>query len=576
MACKINTSSTLEGMYSDLITEEPTIQSWLNFLEYLSSPPAQREKSSRSSLEISEPRLKRLFDTTNLEDLKTLSILASRPSTLDGAGKFLVHAAETTDEDLLDRICMEPFSPDQTEAVSRALAASHGTAHNTLMNKAASILDEQAINKMQLAALVLGNTAVSEKLISNLPSLRKEIKYGFVAEVLIAGLEYGDEEIIEDICNSCSDALRRHNTSLARLRVDDGDHSVNWSIFHAAAQYGSQKATLYILGSELLRDVSGFQASRSPLFIAAAQGFPRIVDHILSAGALVDSLNGDKELSALHIASLLGHWETTVILINGGADPTISDANGDFPLHLAIRQGHSRVAEFLVQKFSPVSELHNEVNNDTSVFTLEHTVSREQASPEGGIIFDPIYNFLNYANADGVTVLAEAAEKELVDVCKLILQQGGDPNIQDDTGKVALHLAAMRGSADMVKDLVVKGSTTDHVAPMHYACYRGALDVVELLLSLTDLKIEDSWNRTPISAAAYAGHLGTVKLLYESYDDRGRAQALCAAASQFHRDVVEYLLKSGCPVDGINSNSVPLDSIDLYSHGAKFGLRPLR
>ncbi|KAJ8126239.1 hypothetical protein O1611_g7399 [Lasiodiplodia mahajangana] len=67
-------------------------------------------------------------------------------------------------------------------------------------------------------------------------------------------------------------------------------------------------------------------------------------------------------------------------------------------------------------------------------------------------MLDFISTPLNYVNLYGVTALAQAVDQELVDVCKLILQRGGDPNIEDDAGNIALHLAAKTGSSDMVRD----------------------------------------------------------------------------------------------------------------------------
>ncbi|GAW27411.1 putative ankyrin-3-like isoform X4 [Rosellinia necatrix] len=569
MASSINPALEESGGYLNFVNDESAVQSWLTFVEYLSFPPTQRGEDFQFSLKISEPRLKCLLNIAKIEDLKLLFKLASRPSSLCGLERVLVYAAETADNDIFDRISMEPFSPEHVKGVSRALAISHGTIHGTLMKKAVSILHRDMIIRMQLEAFILGNTKISENLVSNLPFLPNAGESGLITDILIAGLEYDDEYVISDVCNSAQDAPWRRNVSLSgsKLHYVDND-SVNWSVLHAAAKYGNEKALSRILKSGLLHDISSIQGPQSPIFIAAAQGFPRTVDLLVSSGALVDSSNGNRRMSALHIASLLGNRETAETLLRGGANPTTYDTNGDYPLHFAIRGGHSHVAKLLVEHFPALPEPHNKTDDGTSMLALDRDVDQELANPDDTTTLDFSSAPLNYANIIGVTVLAEAAGSELADVCKLILQQGGDPNIRDDTGKVALHLAAKVGSASMVRDLIDRGSTTDqvtstgHLTPMHYACYRGATDVVDLLVTLTDLSSEDDWDRTPISAAAYAGHLETVKLLHGFYDARERTQALCAAASQCHREVVEYFLNSGCAVDGVSSDLVPLLDVD--------------
>ncbi|KAJ8126238.1 hypothetical protein O1611_g7400 [Lasiodiplodia mahajangana] len=218
---------------------------------------------------------------------------------------------------------MEPFSPEQVEEVSRALATSHGTVHNELRKQAASVLDDRLIFRMQLEAFVLGNTAVSENLVSKLTLLPSAGELGLVADILIAGLEYDDENIIDEVCHRCRDALWRHNVSLVGSRLNDGSDSASWSILHAATKYGNEKTVSSILTSGFLHDINSIQGPQSPLFIAAAHGFPHIVDRLVSSGALVDSSNGDRGMSALHAASVFGHWKTAETLLLKGADPTI-------------------------------------------------------------------------------------------------------------------------------------------------------------------------------------------------------------------------------------------------------------
>ena len=79
----------------------------------------------------------------------------------------------------------------------------------------------------------------------------------------------------------------------------------------------------------------------TPLYFAASCDRMEIVRCLLAhGGSPIDAVTSTSGLSALAIASFHGHAEVARLLLEAGADPTISDKDGDTPLSWARRREH--------------------------------------------------------------------------------------------------------------------------------------------------------------------------------------------------------------------------------------------
>ena len=65
---------------------------------------------------------------------------------------------------------------------------------------------------------------------------------------------------------------------------------------------------------------------------------------------------------------------------------------------------------------------------------------------------------INKQNKYEQTLLYKAAQKDNLDMVKLLLNRGADPNIQTDTGSTPLITAARNGNLEMVELLFQKGA----------------------------------------------------------------------------------------------------------------------
>jgi ankyrin repeat protein len=74
----------------------------------------------------------------------------------------------------------------------------------------------------------------------------------------------------------------------------------------------------------------------------------------------------------LHSAARHGSAETLKALLDAGAEPTITDQNGETPLHIAFRhQGLLRLAELLLDAGSDISAQNSDGRTPLYLATME-------------------------------------------------------------------------------------------------------------------------------------------------------------------------------------------------------------
>lgn len=76
-------------------------------------------------------------------------------------------------------------------------------------------------------------------------------------------------------------------------------------------------------------------------------GNPAIAEALLRANADPNVPDPDMGLTVAHDASRDGFLDTLKVLVQGGADVNLVDNSGNLPLHLAAKEGHQDVVEFL-------------------------------------------------------------------------------------------------------------------------------------------------------------------------------------------------------------------------------------
>lgn len=126
----------------------------------------------------------------------------------------------------------------------------------------------------------------------------------------------------------------------------------------------------------------------------------------------------------------------------------------------------------------------------------------------------PNANLANTHSRDGFTPLSLAAFFNQMEIAKLLLENGADPNLSaTNPSKVnALHSAVAKENYDLCKILLEKGADPDavqmqNVTALHSAAHRGNLQLVELLIqngASIELKMDNG--DTALSIAKRDGH----------------------------------------------------------------------
>lgn len=108
-------------------------------------------------------------------------------------------------------------------------------------------------------------------------------------------------------------------------------------------------------------------------------------------------------------------------------------------------------------------------------------------------------------DASGYTALHYACRHGHVNVCKLLLKSGANPNILTRSGKASpLHRAAHMGHSDIVKILIEYGAKlelqdSDGQTALHKAARQYHVEVVKLLIRhQPPLSLADRWGKLPV------------------------------------------------------------------------------
>jgi hypothetical protein len=188
---------------------------------------------------------------------------------------------------------------------------------------------------------------------------------------------------------------------------------------------------------ELLRFAA--RSGSSSVLLAAYYGHAELVEIFLRCGVKLDVFEASAMGNLERVRELV---EENSRLLNGFA------ADGFFPLGLAAFFGHRAIVEFLLTNGAEVN-----------------TASR---------------------NAQRVTSLHGAVARRDVEIVKMLLERGADPNAPQERGFVPLHDAAANGNLELVQLLVKRGAQVnakaeDGKTPGDIATQRGHKEVAEWL-----------------------------------------------------------------------------------------------
>jgi ankyrin repeat protein len=251
-------------------------------------------------------------------------------------------------------------------------------------------------------------------------------------------------------------------------------------------------------------DVNARSKGGSTALMFAARGDVESTRILLAAGADPNIKIPDWGGTALSIASTMGQAEIVEALLNKGADINYRDNNSFTALHSAVRD--SEYGEDPAQKARAVETVKVLLAHGADVNARLHQEK-------------PTVRALNELQFEGATPLFLAAEVNNLDVIKLLVAAGADPNIPTAYGTTALMVACGAGTdvqrarsieergmaVETARYLLDRGADVNAVGefgwtPLHNAAYQGLTDVIELLVSRgAKTETKDKLGQTPLS-----------------------------------------------------------------------------
>ncbi|GAB0202118.1 protein phosphatase 1 regulatory subunit 12C-like [Grus japonensis] len=180
--------------------------------------------------------------------------------------------------------------------------------------------------------------------------------------------------------------------------------------------------------------------------------------------ALLGGANADG-ISALHQACIDENMEVVQFLVESGADVNQADNEGWTPLHVAASCGYRHIAQYLLEHGADVAavtsdgELPLEVAEDEGLEAMLRAevarrgvdVAAAKRAEEERMLRDT-RRWLDAGEirdarhpATGASALHVAAAKGYIEVMRLLLQAGYDPDVRDKDGWTPLHAAAHWG-----------------------------------------------------------------------------------------------------------------------------------
>ena len=197
------------------------------------------------------------------------------------------------------------------------------------------------------------------------------------------------------------------------------------------------------------------------LHVAAMRGFVSIAKVLVDNGATIDA-EDDCGCTPLYLAARSNQLQFFNYLLSQKSSVNLANNEGYTPLHVAARYGHTTIISAL---FNPLhvqpsgreelcSEMSRlEINNEETKCETTMEVSPQEASCPITCIAN-----IDACTNDGCTSLSLAARFGHLETVNMLLEQTPDVEIEDNSGKQALHEAASNNHKKIVDALLNYGA----------------------------------------------------------------------------------------------------------------------
>lgn len=335
-------------------------------------------------------------------------------------------------------------------------------------------------------------------------------------------------------------AIQSNSTSTISLLIKNGankearDFLGNTPLHSCVYKDAKDSAKVLILsGADI--DAKNL-AGQTPLAEAASKGFISMVTLLLDSGAninafdatgktiLMDSIKNEKvniaslllkrgaspsmqEMygrNAYHEAALTGNIQLITMVRKAGGNPLSRDAHGVTPFSLVMNMNDNIIQAVLGSD--------NKLVDSDGNTPLHIATSNRMFATKFAKLLKNNYP-INARNHMGITPLAMAVRTNQSELAAVLLENGADPYIMDNSAECALSMALKNNTEILQKIAKTSSRSVDIVGDgiLHYAARIGDVGTVKLLLSMgldktmrnisgeTPYDIAVRWQRTEIA-----------------------------------------------------------------------------
>lgn len=294
-----------------------------------------------------------------------------------------------------------------------------------------------------------------------------------------------------------------------------------------------------------------------PLHTAVKKDHFNCLEQIVGSMQELVMSRGTKGETPLFLAATEGNLTAARRLIAAGADVNLGKFNKDTPLQAAIENDHKVMARLLLKSGADPNKPLN--RGWTAVHECVYRGNSD--------ILELVLNFEgnpNIRDVYGISPVFTSAACGRNECLDLLLRAGGDPNLCASSKAASpLYEACKETHVDCAITLLEQGAdphiaNCDGLYPIHIACNKGSIELVEELLKVTDKSLVENCGMSPVHSAAKEDEIEILELLIEhgydvnikikkdkiAYRDR-RQTALFFAVYNDSEEATELLLKSG-------------------------------